>query len=514
MRTSINVTLSIAVLISSFFLVSCSGSEQAASRETVPIRAPISGEDDNLVPEEPEKDEGFFLAIGLIASIDDFVTYLIYGETLSGGQREKCFVEEEAGALASHDINCQVDVHEGYLYNRGYSLKLNYLADMCPIVSLQTYWYYNFESGRGPSEIIIERGGTDDQPTITGCTVDGQLFDGEDCSAENLQKNGYPISFIGYEGEGELNVVCAFDHSAGETIDNQPNCCVGKYTLKETGNDDVVSIWGTSLERACIGGQPTNASSTSGERPFESEGGWLRTKEGVPTAVYIASTVSQVHSGEAQDLEIRLETPIHLVNNMAPHRLADPVDGDTRTHEEIRQRFIPTSVNMSHVTPESAHVSQIPAFMYSNRNFPRYRLPAPNPHYRFECLDEAQEVKHRLDLRVREWNTASEFEDYGASNAFTPVVQNPDILGFEIGADATCALESNSSVDNGEPGEIPSINTACNDQMDWGDFYEIFRDRPVSTPRRDPITGVVDESAAEVSITTIPYPQIYYRESD
>lgn len=67
---------------------------------------------------------------------------------------------------------------------------------------------------------------------------------------------------------------------------------------------------------------------------------------------------------------------------------------------------------------------------------------APNDTYDFQCLDKAREIKSRIRLMIREWNTADEFHEGG----------NPDETGTEPNF----------------PGQ------SSNDHLDWKDFGNTY----------------------------------------
>ena len=59
---------------------------------------------------------------------------------------------------------------------------------------------------------------------------------------------------------------------------------------------------------------------------------------------------------------------------------------------------------------------------------PTEPLPQGYPYFTWSCLDSAHEVKHRIHLIIREWNTVEEFNKFVDSNGTRG---DPDIDGLE-----------------------------------------------------------------------------------
>ena len=99
--------------------------------------------------------------------------------------------------------------------------------------------------------------------------------------------------------------------------------------------------------------------------------------------------------------------------------------------------------------------SQLPNFLKKITGYER----APEPFFKFECLDSAGETLHQILLMIREWNTVEEFidfyEDGGNESA------NPDVEGTE-GED--CKY-------NPRPG-IDDLSDQCNDLLDFNNIED------------------------------------------
>ena len=107
-----------------------------------------------------------------------------------------------------------------------------------------------------------------------------------------------------------------------------------------------------------------------------------------------------------------------------------------------------------------------------------------NDSFKFECLDEAFEVKHRITVAIREWNAFDHWETYGTQRGFMSSQQpnapsgtvtiTPDSTGEEaVPGSAPRPVGNACGYGNfGSPGLPFNLITRCNDIQDWDDFLE------------------------------------------
>lgn len=337
----------------------------------------------------------------------------------------KCAIDKDS--LANEDIQCLIDIPEGEAYANALTLRYNVPPDMCRYLRRETYWYYNQEVGIGPKEFVInldidDSGGTN-VLTSYNCTVDG-LATGPNCS-------GHPeVNFsIDMDTQDAKCIYDQYDSSVGQ------NCCFGKfigtvnknYTVQADTTSVVTGNWGGKFG-ACIGGPGR---------------GWPhKSIKGVPKSV-----IDLARDGLNSDYA--LPAVNHIVVEPITYLIANYYDPVDHTHTGIVD---PRSTNLPYfIDPvDDRNGTSIPTTTFDPDNF----LVPGNDSYSFECLDEAFEIKHRIRVWVREWDTYPDFLTYISSVGVTSI---PDrgLTDPDEGVDCT------------------GITGACDDFHDVDDFLKL-----------------------------------------
>ena len=360
-------------------------------------------------------------------------------------------VEQES----TEDLYCILDVMEGDLWYHKIVLEYNMPSGMCDYFSFDVPWHFNQKVGRGPAAVYAC-----DNYTGTA-TCDGDNFPESEtkyclggCTQQTITcGTSDPQAVTTACGEGtaraEAKDFCAdLDKSEIELS----NCCMGEYTLHDTDGEVTSSdvSWGGDLKQ-CIGGSARinwNYFNNAG-RPITVIESAL--KNGVRKTYEMPNLIS-VYDGAKNTSE----NPSFITANY----WTDVEDKESATN---KPKF--------YVAPtESQLISYLRAYDGSSGY----------PYFTWSCLDKAEEVKHRIHLVIREWNTQEEFNTFKETEGGRG---DPDGVGLE-----------GSSCDYYDSSEKNILkDTNCNDMWDADDREAV-----------SPGTGV----------SYNPYPEIIYKGSN
>lgn len=359
--------------------------------------------------------------------------------------------------LSSGDTNCTIDVLELDNYMHDVDINYNVPQDSCEYFVITPSWHWNFSTGYGPSAVTLE---VDSQGNLT------DLAGGAADNGCSTVQNGVGVSCA---AAAEISTtsgnlpICAYNHSHDNNDD--PNCCLGSYTqtkLVDTDDDGtadsttVVDLdWGGNIAN-CIGGMVRR--------------GWAETdRDGFPNSV-----IQYVADSGINDV---IKIPANASN------VVDSFQYGTNFYET-------TGNPHSHSGFVSATTSNVPyAFDpiddldgTSMRGF-GFQVP-----YTFTCLNRGGEVKHRMNVYVREWNTYFEWLTYISSAGTSG---DPDVRGLE-GTD--CEFES-------------AFGDGCNDYTDFDDLLDNLGN---SDGVLDP-GEVYDTSTPNATLRNSWHPQVNYQ---
>ncbi len=402
-----NVTYWLAIIVALPIAISgCGGEVEKKSSSSVTDPDPT---DPGSQPPNVVNALGFYIQV---VDQGKFTSYMSKGTAFD----TDCLVATDE--TATKDLTCTIDIQELDLNYHGLILNYNVPPALCKYVRMTPYSYYNYESGKGPSAISMDVNEVGDVKTVTACSVttEGGVVAG--CTGH--LEVAFDTANVGFK--------CEYDKSST----GDPNCCFGNYTFTKNLSGDRVATeiqtlsWSGNYEK-CVSGPAWNFISKAGFRlpfiQFSDAGGLNSTYEVTP-----AIKINKAHNFTASNFYTGISAPGPATTIVHSH------DG----YVEPRVSTRPYAID----PVDDRDGSPMPSALF----------PTLNPSYMMECLDTAKEVKHRIQVYIREWNTYSQFITYGTSLGVTG---NPDINGVE-GTD--CAY-----------GGIAAVY-GCNDSGDWDDW--------------------------------------------
>ncbi len=357
-----------------------------------------------LEPKDPVQDTpigtidktGFWVNVRAYGPEGPFELYVNSSETFG----EDCFIPGQQ--QESKNVVCFVDIPEGVLYTHKLEMQYNIPPGLCENFRLIPAWFWNESSGVGPPLIHLTTKKADDQ---------------EDERVESCEVPGFGscLSHPELTNTSDINgPSCVYDRS--ELGDGESNCCFGEYTLIKN-NESHERSWGSNA-KSCIGGAPRVA--------------WEHfDKQGYPMSQL--TTINRDDSGDPVGLNAVYELPSNIGTNN---------DGRFSTLANFYTPTVPAGPGVSEVEVPSPHrhsgyvsteeldlpYAINPGDDLSGTPYGSSLLRPGRPAHHFTCLDEAFEVKHRIQVYIREWNTLSDFVTYHTSRGKT---YQPDVDGRE-----------------------------------------------------------------------------------
>lgn len=282
------------------------------------------------------------------AQASDNYTYITHKGPINDFGSD-CVAEE------GDDIYCYVEAMEGDLYFHGIKLQYNVPSTMCDYVTVTPYYYFVFE------------------PAPTACNVAVNI----DLGTGTRDPLG-AASCAQYVSSDGSDAYCIYDYSHESNPIGQgagPNCCYGTYSVISddgTGNTtETQTDWGGS-PLACLGGPAMESQDL--------------TASGLPkTDIFYVSgsginDVYEVESPRDMEKSSTIYAANYYNSALYDHSTDDP------------------STTLTDGFP--AGISRVRDFVADSEGA-----------YTVSCLDRAFEVKARIQLFVREWNTKDEFEE-------------------------------------------------------------------------------------------------------
>lgn len=337
-------------------------------------------------------------------------------------------------SVANEDITCIMEIPEGDLYGKNTKMLFNIPpGDMCRFTVRAPYWFYNHEVGQAPSSINVSVDNTvnasgDITASTYSCTFDGGAADPGCDNNPELVPTLAPF---------EQSFSCNYD----KTAEDGPNCCFGKFTRITTISTNganpqtstVKGLWGGSYN-TCIGGPgKTNWS--------------LKSKEGIP-AWMLEFTQTTGNKG-TQEIT-------------AGANLADGAGISASTASIHAANYYGDAANHTHTGfVISTDITTAPYFINPIDDRSGTRIAPTQNSYEFRCLDAAFEIKHRIRVFIREWDTLPDYQTYISSAGATVV---PD-RGADLEPGVNCSA-------------IAAIGEGCNDKYDIDDFLKLILPLP------------------------------------
>ncbi len=372
--------------------------------------------------------EGFDALDSIIYSMDD-----------GPGTDCKIPVDQES----TEDLYCLMDVMEGDLWFHNIVLNYNVPAGMCDYLDFDISWHFNQRVGYGPPQVYqCSRGtcvGTGDNANLERETV----YCTNPCE---LQDSNYLASCGGTANDltdEQSYMVCETGGSTREdpqkfcgTLDKSENdlanCCLGSYDLYDV-NDQLNHTevkWGGNVTN-CLGGLGrTN---------------WnYFNHDGYPIGV----TNATLKDGYSSTYEMPA-----LIEKYDGHKNAALAQEPTFINANYW-----TDVENKDFTSSSPKFYRAPTTSQLQTQYEQRAIIATGyPYLSWTCLDKAREIRHRIHLVVREWNTQEEYNSYKETAGSRG---DPDVVGAE------------GSICDYYDAEEASIlrDTECNDFVDIDDW--------------------------------------------
>ncbi len=346
-----------------------------------------------------------------------------------------CFIDkDEAGFV---DMKCYLDIMEGDLYVHDLEVQYNAPPGLCNYVYISPAWHWNEPVGYGPSTVEIWLDASGDTPIVDSCHA----------THGNIPNDGAPplpisIAAPTCANHNELTdttnpdgPTCVYNRSTSGYSD----CCLGSYT-KIVHSDDGTAVSTTSSVESW-GGDPSSCLS-----PFIGNG-W----EHFNAANFPVPYIQHVPR-DSSDNPTGLNNSLNLTSNASTSKVtystwANHYEGVTTALPLLGPHYHTEFYGGGGESNKPYSVDPITDLSGNSVRMSGY----DNGAWTFSCLDSALEVKQRIKLYVREWNTLADFVLYQTSGGAT---YNPDVTGSEgIGCDYDDVFGG-----------------SCNDLADFGDI--------------------------------------------
>lgn len=395
-----------AIVLLSFvglFFTSCGGSQTTLGSSVVSGTTPVGQTPASSGTESIEEEEknatipAGYSASDLFVTVPDTIDYLNFS-SVAGSHSERCSFT--SGSVVN-DLTCVIEVGELALFFDGIKFQYNVPANQCKYIGTQPYWYYNYEIGTGPTSVSASITKNASGTVISSaCTVDGVGPFACDTPTPPAAWND-----ITFDISDEITPKCKYDTT---DEDGGVNCCLGKYNLstqvitpEETPPPTTVfgKSWGGSVG-SCIGG----AGSTDWEHKN--------------SAGYPSYLIEKMTPDIARTKIYKVSPPIEKVAGRTNMPIANYFTAGIHTHTG----FGTASGVVSAATPYvPARPSVYPYYVdpISDRSG-SFVIPG-NPHYIFDCLDEAFETNYRIRMLVQEWDTVAALTSYVSTGVSSPV---------------------------------------------------------------------------------------------
>ncbi len=392
----------------------------------------------------------------------DLLDYEMYESINGPGYDCKISVNEESSTA---DMYCMFDVLEGDLFFHKLEFEYNAPPGMCDFVFLQTHWHYNRKAGYGPKNVFkksfpklssaLDHWCTN--PPTGMCLAYTSEYEAADCStedpgdgsktktkcylSEDVRYCEFPSDTLESCKENAEDVCERYNKTNIE--EEGANCCIGDYDLYDAENPDGDPEredipWGGDL-RQCIGGLGRFATDEIGYSP-----------DGFPSILI-----------ENSKAGLRKTYSVPAIIDSLVTKYKD-TESERKFHPKQRS-FITanywTGIEDGTDTPRFYKADPDPPY------YGRKHLQDGYPYITLSCKDQAYEIKHRIHLIIREWNSQEEFRDFKDSQGNNG---DSDVVG-EAGGDC----------DYYEQDEDYKLeDRQCNDMQDADDWTATSEDYP------------------------------------
>ena len=425
-----------AIALSLWFFVSCDPlSILGSGRLFAPYSlTPTEGLSTSHIPNEK------FFYVNLHAAYYTGAGYdpldaIIYAMEDGPGTDCKIPVEKDS----TEDLYCTMDAMEGDLWYHNIELEYNVPESMCDYLKFDVSWHFNQTIGQGPQTVYqcsnyqvgVDADGNPQLETryCLGRCRTATRGEGDNSQIVTIGCGDGTTTSYGSPKEQAQDFCDRLDKSQNELA----NCCMGDYNLISVTENTVSSTteakWGGNLQN-CIGGLGRIS-----WNEFNSDGFPL----GIVTPT--------LKDGYKNFYNIPALIEIYGSNKQPSLGLPSFISANYWTDVENKD-FTSSNVPKFYRAPTN---TQLPTGLgLRSINVSGY------PYLSWTCLDKAREIKHRIHLVIREWNTQEEYNSYKETRGSRG---DPDVVGTE-----------GSSCDYYEADEQLLRDTNCNDLMDADDW--------------------------------------------
>lgn len=339
------------------------------------------------------------------------------------GFKTACGISKDS--TANEDVDCIFEIPEGDLYAKDLFLRVNVpKGGMCRYVTGIPFWFYNFETGTAPSKIEVAVTNSINASGDVTSSNYSCIFDG--VAAATCNSNPEVTATLQPFSQ---SFACVYDYTAT----GGPNCCLGsKKVITTTTNNGVAgapvtvtSTWGGNAND-CIGGP--------GKKDWT-----VFDSKGFPVDIII-------YSENGYKDKLKQTAPINFPAPLAFKTASIAVAnfyGQAASHDHTG--FVDT------VTTSTA-----PYFMDPIDDRDGTAMKKAQETWELQCLDAAFEIKHRIRVKIREWDA---YPDYLAFISSEGAIVQPD-RGSATEPAANCT-------------SIPFAGYSCNDSHDMDDFLKL-----------------------------------------
>ena len=397
----------------------------------------------------------------------DLLDYVMYEKENGPGYDCKIPKGEES---TTEDLYCMFEVLEGDLFLHEIEFEYNVPEGMCDYFTFQTHWHYNQKAGYGPKEVYKRTKYKEPEtrfcktsvPSGTECPKDCQVSRSQSIDAERIlwpiqnfcsERDGFHYCLNNTDNDCEelLANLCQFN----DTENENENCCIGEVLVHDRTKEEVTepgeSSWGGDL-RQCIGGLGRIA--------------WDNyTADGLPIFLITKS-----------DSGIRNKYPIPALIDVLQVKNKIISFKDRRPQPVTKHRR--NSFVIANHWEGIEDKTNLPKFYKSvNDDVPQHHAAINDgyPYITLGCEDKGREVKHRIHLIIREWNSQEEFLEFKSGGT-----GDPDVAEKE-GSDCDYYEQEDDNIDDYYRGG-EAAGGACNDMVDADDWVATAEDTEETHP--------------------------------
>jgi hypothetical protein len=359
-------------LFKSALMLGCAAmclSLSTACREKAETSEETTTDPTELVDGEVNDAAGFKVAVGAKVTYPAFIH-----PKDSSDWTEECKVEATEVLTSAADKYCVYEGREKDLHFHGGALHYNVPTEMCSYFVVRPYWYYQFETANGPSQVYY--------------SIDKNGNYGIDSNNDGTVETANAVSQASFSGASSTlasivsgSLTCAYDY----TNQDGPNCCLGEYSASVRTWDSSIDVDGDGTAEGGYGDPELESSKWGGNAGDCLSGSAVDTQEKtddgfpIPDHYYVDGTgINDVYT------------------------IASPASKDKSSNLYIANADFGGTSGAKEVDDD--------LFGDARGTTKRSR------YYGFECYDPAFELQARIRVEIQDWNEDAEFALQSAGN--------------------------------------------------------------------------------------------------